>query len=205
MASVSEYVAHIWEAKVDPPNDHSGSGVWNMTAPLLIAGTQRNEHYGFDGIAVEKPDGLAGLESDLVDIEGQQFKAAEVEFEGLEEDESKTFSDVIAGKEGKDMIIVVRGWGVSFDGASANMETRMYWVKLINSDERKFACFAAMITRMDDKGTTVPAKYYDYASGSAKGAETPAGRLAKMKSAAFRPAELGKASPEIVNQATLDN
>lgn len=202
MAAVSEYIAHFYSAVVSP-NDHSGSGVWNMSEPLPVRGTQRNEHYAYDGLALNKPEGLSGLQSRLVEIENQQYKCAPIYLSALEHDEGATFADTMAGKEGRDIIIAVRAWGVEELGRSANLETRIYWTKLINSDNLEFGVFAAAITRIADDRSTEPSKYVDLASGSSKLIETPAGRLNQMKSSAFSP-DMSKASSEAVNLQLLD-
>lgn len=194
---------HVYSSIVTP-NDHSGEGVWNLSEDLPIKGTQRNEHYAFDGISIQKPPGLSSLHSGVYEIEGQQYKCAPATFPAWEHDEQETFADFLAGKEGRDIQAVCRGWGVDETGRSVNLETRIYWAKVMNADRIEFGVFAAAITRIDDGRATVPTQYMDYSKSNAKAVETPAGRLQSMTTGDKIPRQIGKGSAELIQPQTLN-
>ena len=203
MAAISEYILHLYSAIVTP-NDHSGEGVWNVTEDMPIRGCQRNEHYAFDGISIQKPPGLTSIRYGVYEIEGQQFKCGVASFPAWEHDEQETFADTLTGKEARDYTIATRGWAVDETGRSVNLETRIYWAKLMNAERIEFAIFAAAITRIDDNRATVPAQYMDYAKSNAKAVETPAGRLQSMETGSLVPRQIGRGSPELIQQQTLN-
>ncbi len=201
--NISQWVCHLHLANVSPASDYSGKGVWTATQPLPYESNQANEHFAYNGLTINKPESLGNLRSGLVDIQGQQYKAATASFQAAEYDEQETFADMLSTFQAKDCILLVHGWGPDSLGVATNGETRVYWCKVLNAAHIEFAVFAAGMIKMGEKGAVHTQTFHDYKLGSSKGVETPAGRCTSIKSDGLWPQELFAASPEEVNTSPL--
>lgn len=204
MSVTSEYYMHIHDSVVSPASDYSGKGVWSATQQRAIRGTQVNEHYGYNGVGLAKPQPLTALQSTVLTIQGQQYKAAPATFQAAEYDEQEAFADVLSTIQAQDVTLLVHGWGPNDLGVACNLETRVYWAKVLNPEHIEFAVFAAGIIKMSEEGSVLHATFYDFSKDSAKGVQAPTGRLTSMSSGGLWPPELFQASPELVNTSPLE-
>lgn len=202
MANATEYFMHAWTATVSP-KDHSGEGVWTKKAEVWVDGTQSNNSYGHGGVLVSRPPGLESLQGTVAEIGGQNYKCAPTSFQVMEHDEQETVAKAFKGKTGEDHIIVIRAWQL-IDNVMSNVETLLYWTKLMSAEYIQFGVFTAAQTEVKPDGSVSASGYVDSKRGSSKILQTPNGRTAKMETGSFPPRNLGNASPEEVNTQLLD-
>lgn len=202
MANPSEYIMHIWEATVSP-EDHSGQGVWTPKKKILVNGTQVNNSYGHGGVSITRPSGLSSLTGGVHEIGGKNYKCAATSFQCAEHDEQETVTKAFAGFSTADIMLLVRGWSDG-DNIRNNVETFVYWGKVMNPEYLQFGIFAAGQIETTDKRGVAPAATVDLSKGQARMLQTPNGRTAKLKSDILKIDTLGDASPQQVNTQLLD-
>ena len=188
--NISQWVVHLHLANVSPPSDYSGKGVWTATQPLPYSSQQANEHFAYNGLTIQKPEALGNLQSGLVPIQGQNYKAATAHFQPAEYDEQETFADMLSTFQAQDCILLAHGWGPNSLGVATNGETRVYWTKVLNAANIEFAVFAAGQIKMGENGAVANSTWYDYKLDSSKGIQSPTGRLTSMTSSGLWPQEL---------------
>ena len=202
MSQANTYSMHVWPSTVTPANDFSGMGVWNANgAHMGTSGPHANEHYAFDGLVIQPPQGLNTLQSGMVDIQGSPYKAATMYVQPVEFDEAQNFVNALSAFVGKAVQLHMTGWGNDENGVITCYHSVLYWSICKDPGNFEFAVFAAASQRILPGPVSATPEYIDCGSTNIQTISSPTGRLSSMTNSAFLPPGIAQntPSPELLN------